>query len=1198
MPFGVLSKFGFITFGVVSVMKKSFFRSCEHRYEHGTARPLRRALTLEPLEERTLLTAAVWGGFDTTPERYVYKNEGAAGIDFQLTPDLIEIRDVNKDGADDIVTVNYAESKTLVYFQDPANRGQFGEAVESSITVGTGENQKNLLINNVMGGPVATLGYFNGDDILDLLVVSQDNDGDETLKLRLFAGGSDGKFKLTTTSDVSLNDTLSANNSQYIGFFEMVPVGTGDAAIRFSGVGISTNVTNLDVTIRCNNNLDNNKVTGVFGSTATHLTAVEAGEDLIGSTKLNDMNFLVTQNTKSENLAFKFYNLGEGGGVSSVKYSESGQNYSVSSPDWSLISSERLYYADNSKLVVAELSATNGNVTAESRLIIALSTKTNFSQNTHAAVGNLNGNDFTDLICVTGTNYTFFRGGSETGLDYEQTETVVTNPSYLASYVIGDDLVVVGAYGIWSYENCDLSSNPRPIASFPQPAVEAKFAYLGSQTEGGSDNRIDIAVLFKDTVSLFIQTDQGEFAGGSLSSGSISVQFRETIPDDTKNPIMAVGDFLGNNSDQIVVSYLDVNLVPYLAWIDPRNLLKDTTMIPKPNQSFAVSDSYAISSLAAGKFGSASAGIVYAVDKETLGDTTTGSKLYILPVADGQINSVSPISITLDGVVKPIDFSLEDINGDTFNDIVFLDAGTGALDAKLYYLLGNAIDFETTTVLVGIIDKAGDVGGLILTDLSGDEKLDAVFSLTKDDGQSKTYVALGRAPTQEDASLFDPPAYHYLLGDDFDGIDYLPESGSKLAAPAIFATDPVTESGFRNLYLVKGKTVVFLESVERVDTAGNVCFVIRGTDTDASSFALTETEIKVQTGVYGWVDEWSRFYVEIWGTPSGAGSIKEFKTEFTFTPGYFEYGDSCEAGGIGNNQFKGVAVDATKPGTISVSGYCDSDAMNVSDGKMVLLARVLMKPVGSGGISLDDLETPGVFQGFTNVETFGITADYKNQSINRSIDVQGVDKSSFDDLVICPVRYDFNDNGQIEQLDFTSFMVYFGTKPELKYQIFKTSSGENITNLDFASFATGFGLSINSVNTRFYDLTKQSDSVPSWLPQPPSGSLLPVGEGLAVETALLSAPVHPPVHGVNVPKSASDALLIELDGPVSEFLAIDSLDELAADQVTLGVPAETGDEILPLLWNPEIADDTKLDRSDDAPESDGQIATGLETALN
>ena len=1159
-------------------MKKTFFRSIKN----PSRRPSRlatRPLTLETLEDRTLL--ATWGGFETTPDSGVYKNEAAAVIDFQLTPDLIKVCDVNGDGFDDIVTVNYAESKTLVYFQDSANPSTYGDAVVSPVSVG-GEN---LLYDNSGGGVVAALGdFYNQDGVLDLLVVSQDVVGDTTLQLRLFAGDSDGGFTLMTTSGVSLNTSLGVSYSGYNGFFEMVPVGTGDAAVRFYGMaGINTS---LDVTIRCNNN-----GSGSFDSRGTKLN-VAAGENLLGSTTLDGKSFLATQDTSEG--AFKFYNLGTGGGVSTIQYYASGNNYSVSSPDWSLVSGEYLYYAwiynrvpSQSKLVAAKLSSTNGNVSAfgAGTYKVLVPNDVAFGNNTHAAVGCLNDDDFTDLICVTGTTYTFFKGESDTGLEYKQEATVVTNPSYLASYVNNGDLIVVGAYGIWSYKNCDLSSNPMQLASFSQPAIEAKFEFLGSQTEGVSDTRIDIAVLFNDTVGLFMQTADGAFASNSLSSGAVSVQFRGTVGVGTDAPMMAVGDFLGTGSAQIVVSYLDVNSVPYLAWIDPLDIQVRSDEIKIPNQTFAVDGGYAISSLAVGKFGS-NEGVVYAVDKDAFGSTATGSKFFFLNKSGGSL-ATDPTEIALAGVEKPLCVSLADINGDEINDVVFLDAGTGALDAALYYLLGTATGFAAAPVLVESIDEAGDVGGLTLADLSGDGKLDAIFSLTKADGQSKTYVALG----QTGGTLFEAPAYYYLLGDAFDGIDYLPESKSLNAAPSIFATAPVTENGFRNLYLVKGKTVVFLESAEKVDTQGNVRFVIGN---------YIEKNGVTSWVDYEWVDEWSSFYVSIWGTPAGSGaSVKEFKTEFTFEENYFEYGGSFIAGGAGDRSFT-VSVDASDSGKISVSGY-SLDGV-ASDGP-VLLARVKMTPVGLGGIGLSDLETPGVFQGFPNAESFGIAAADAEQSVNRSNGVSVTDTDSFDNLVVYPVRYDINDDGVINARDYTFFAAEFGRGASAAYPyynpasaIFDVGGSVGVNAWDYTFFATGFGYSIGLVkasNARFYDLADQGGLVPQWW-SPTPDALLPSEEGLAVNAAQSTAPSN----GLNAPNAlVRDALLIQLDGPESEFLVIDALDELAADQ-TAGESGVSGDEILPLLWNPEIDDETPTNRSDDAPESDASIATGLETALN
>lgn len=1180
-------------------MKSTFFRPFIRQADRSINRPSNRTLSVEPLEDRTLL--ATWGGFEGFPDTAVYQNDSAV-IELTSTVDLIQVSDINGDGCDDIVTVNYQNSTVSVYLQQGAsNRGYYLDAKVSAITVG-GEN---LLYDSGTGGFAATLADFNGDNIADLLVVKQDIEGSTTLTLRLFAGDSAGNFVLSKTSSVSLAAFGSTVYSDYsVSFLEMVRVGDDDVAIHAYGLIANTSVigaeVNIDTTVRYNN--DDNNI-GSFVSAGTNLGI--SGEKLIDSMTIDGCNFLVTQQSNDklpDPYSYKFYSANAE--ASPIFYYDSGgESYSIKSPVWTAISGDTLYYASDSKLVAIHLDYANGTVSRAGSKSFDISGATfgNFSQ---AVVGSLDGDAVDDLICVTGTNYAFFHGEEDTGsdiLNYEQ-KTVIANPSYLASWVGNwngseavNDLIVAGAYGMWVYAGGDLDSEPTQLAVFSQKAEQVIFGNFGS-TSGAVDSFIDVAVLFGDKVGFFVQDGNGGFASNAPTLGSFYVTFSSVPDGEAKAPMMVVGDILGKDSDQIVIYYNYSNEAgPSLAFIDPQNLAKNAGGSNVSNQSFEIDGGYTVSSLAIGKLDSSDscAALLYSVAKKG----SDAAKLFILE-SDGTTLSEEPaIELELpNDVTDPVSVALAYVNDDDKSDIVLLDRGTGALDASLCYLLQGSAVTDFTATKVGMVDEVGEVGGLILTDISGDNLLDAVFTVTKTDGKSKTFVALGRTPTEGDENtfLFKTPENYYLLGDYSGGIDFLSESEFLQSVPFLSVTEADAD-GFRSLYMVKGKTVALLTSVAVVEASGNVCFAVRGADTTASGNALSQAEILSQGGVYEWVDEWSRFYIEIWGTADAEGKITEFKTEISFNPNNFEYSGTVEAGGVGDNRFD-VSVDSSTSGRLVVTGYSDS-VTGVPTGKLVLLARVLMSPYGNGGINLDN---SGVFQG----EAFGVTASAEKQSINRSQGVkEGGVTSNFDDLILYPVRYDFNDDGRVNSNDFIDFALYYSTVPVGKYQIFDFDTNSRITSDDFIDFALGYGGSLSTTSTRFYDEIGDNGKDPTdwWQPES-SGSLtadLAPAEGAAIAPAAVSSEYSFVAQKASAENkaAAADECLICVDSPESDFLEINAIDALAAEQAER---VESGNEIppIPVVSESAVKTDGGLTEDDETDAADEPFDQELETALD
>ncbi|MBO7680228.1 MAG: hypothetical protein J6S75_11220, partial [Thermoguttaceae bacterium] len=518
----------------------------------------------------------------------------------------------------------------------------------------------------------------------------------------------------------------------------------------------------------------------------------------------------------------------------------------------------------------------------------------------------------TDLIAVSGTDYVFFKATD--GSNSFTPVSPVTQPDYFASWegdYDGDgslDLLVVGASGIWLFADSDLSAQPIQLGNLNGTAHSAIFGYFGTGTAGVKDDKIDVAVLYDGKVGIFYQGADNRFtADGVVSEGSCTVTF-ESVSSTAYTSLIASGDVLGktdtNPADQIVVGYYHTAQGSeqsglYLSVIDPLQEVGAMLVSERCVESQFAS-SHELTALWVGALCAGSdpyADVLYTVCRTG----NAASTIVVLDNTTGSVNAAEKKTISavprgqyvfLYNPYQPVSVACGDINDDGLTDIVFLSAGTGALDAAMGYVLQTGEGFSTVTYVLsasssgeaggnnhrpdegfpgdappvtlnGGIDQIGEVGGLVLGDINGDGNLDAVFTVNNA-GRSKFYWALGK----DGSSRFDLPAYTSLAGDDADGVNFQGTDGELLAAPYLLVSAADRGVGDPSIYAVKGKTVLRLDPSYEKDTEGTMTVVIRGLDGTVASQAMTVDQIKNQSAVCDWLDEWSTFYVDIWGAPS------------------------------------------------------------------------------------------------------------------------------------------------------------------------------------------------------------------------------------------------------------------------------------------------------------------------------------------
>ncbi|MBQ9127871.1 MAG: hypothetical protein IJY15_08965 [Thermoguttaceae bacterium] len=98
-------------------MKKDLFQRIFERKNLGS-KPSARRLSLEALENRELLNAD-WGGFAPEKTTEFASTSAEYSVDFsERAPNFCELTDLNADGVDELLTINYSGKTLDVYSND------------------------------------------------------------------------------------------------------------------------------------------------------------------------------------------------------------------------------------------------------------------------------------------------------------------------------------------------------------------------------------------------------------------------------------------------------------------------------------------------------------------------------------------------------------------------------------------------------------------------------------------------------------------------------------------------------------------------------------------------------------------------------------------------------------------------------------------------------------------------------------------------------------------------------------------------------------------------------------------------------------------------------------------------------------------------------------------------------------------------
>ena len=1010
----------------------------------------RRRPTAEPLEDRLLLTATGWGGFDPIPDVNVYAVEASEiDIDFGNRTDFDQIAaaDMNKDGIVDLVTLRDVESAPVVTVYLGEGDGVYARGTE--------------FVLPAAGGAAATglLADLNGDGVLEYVGAAQNTSVGTYLETAVYRYGGNA-FSKIGTSTVSLS--VYGNYSVYTVTSIRLAAVDGDLAIQlensyaFDSSGGAHSIDGLAV---CTGN-------GAGAFSNPRLVPAFTGQ-AVGSVAVGGVDYLVSLNKETRAFGFWFYNDAKTAWSSagSVGYASELGSVAVTAADASG-SALRLTGTLGGESIVAEFSlgaSTDGKVVLNASQTYKLDHV--YSAQTLLTGGDLNGDGRGDVLVIDPNRYTVLFGQADGS--YRVAETTVAQTDYLATVLLnpeGDgriEILAVGGIGVWKILLDAPDAEPTSCGLFD---ASASAAVVGDFDEDGS---VEIAVIESEGTLVAIYDEEG----GSYAKTAVVEAPTQTVGGVTVTaaPVgLTVGRFTDSAHLQILIRYAwntgdGDTFVVYDAASGRRALTLD------------LADGESAAAFAAGH-------ITSALYDDLVAVVSNGTNLSFVQWGNSsaRLNRKTAVLLGAETDFSIRQMAVADLDGRGRGDVAILDGGAGG-GARLGWLTSTGSTFSTAGLGWGErIAADGTFSELLLSDITGDGLSDAVTTRTYTDGdgvqRSTIYLAEG---TGVSAAPLDALTGYALGGEYAAGI---PFDGGSLAGPSLIScTDPITELG--DLILAKGRTAAAVYSLEG-GTGDEAFLYLPHASSSALPTSILSDVSSLGSDYYKWVDEWSSFYVEIWGCANGS-EINRFKTSLTFNTDYFAAA-SVESG-------RGYAASfSVADGVCTVTGTAERPATPAT-GKYALLARVLFTATPTGGVAIPD---SGVFTVYN--AGFGATGE----SINGSARCSRSDASALTGLNLFSVRFDSNDDGSVDVADFTLFANNYGlgtaSKPfkNAKAETFNVVSGGGLNVQDFTYFANTYGQTRAKIaDDRFYDALGIDPN--DWLA---SAALLPV-EIPAVEPA-------------------------------------------------------------------------------------------------
>ena len=921
----------------------------------------RRSLNLEALEDRHMLSVS----FDSPiVNDYVASSSGA------VNPSLVEHRllfsgDFNNDGKADILAVENSRAYTYL------NSGSKQNAFPDSGLLAT---------NGLLTIMKADVGKVTGGTSLDLLGVSVT---DNTFNFSVYGGrGNGGFYNLPTVESnwTGLSNLLTSRG-----------VTVPPAGSLYSALG------NIFL-------VENNGSLDLICTVAYYVARADSSLYEFGT-----INLLFANNGKGEFVtAPNVISTGNTGMIAAGDLTGNGRPDYVTRNDQNADKLD-IYLNNGTKITTDALGKEIGEV-------VVAKCHTGNRMEIIAAVKDANGNNSLCVLTVNGTTVSksalysvdivpinivagdfdndgmidiFISDGSihqallgQSNGTFKTEKAVVANADFMAVYsadFTGDgtiDVLAVGKRFAWLIPG-DSSKSPSVVVDFATYNLTPKDIAFGDFNGNG---KIDFAVLNHAGNEVHVFNQSSTTVSTPLftkAATPLSASFGKQL---------LVGNFDNAHGDDIVIYGVDETgiaspvLQTYLSTTSGFSAVK-TTPLP---------DTY---------------------DLLTVGDATNNGYLDIVAIWNGNIgtrtaqvsyyqvlenNSANPGSFT----AKPrVTFGTQstyvtaaaigDMNGDNRNDLVLLDAA------------GKSVLILPQSPSPGVFWTNANMKSYLVTGLSVDNAAFSQLAIADFNLNGVNDVLVGMWTTSGDLTfrvLENDPANKGTFKSDtnitYMQNDFIGTNASGLALHVGLLDD----NGTPDLVFVGGNTVKRFHNTDKSGSEiGTVMLVFRDYN---SNNELT------------YIDEWSTFYVEIWGnTGTSAAGIKNFETVITFDTRFFEvrFDEIAWGTNISGNFTKGT-------GQITLNGTVSGTQGNNTN---VLLGYVAFRPSSdTRSIALDFSNGPKPMENGFAVQ--------KN-TITSTTNVTGQSKYVMPKQIpLFPVIYDNNGDGRIDAQDYTRFLQVYG----------------------------------------------------------------------------------------------------------------------------------------------------------------------------
>lgn len=1104
-----------------------------------------RPLHLEHLEDRRLLSVS-WAGFSPLiPDSYQIPSTNA--FNFVSTPEMLQIADVNNDGKNDIIAVDFAD---VLGTKDTITVYLNGSETEPVKTV-----FENSGFGNSDSGIAMTFIDFDGrGGVDDLIVIKRPeiiSKGEIKLSWQVYlkdqityeyTKGSSGNITLLSSDTEKAVTGVTArwapNSKALIVQSDIIDISFQNGSKILSKFSFDSE----------NNNLTGTNITTSYSSDLLNVVSFYNGS--------NYTDYVVGVGDESDAYKLTFHDVSNGSPNTTWNFSDTNlASFEVHFLSEASVSENKtlIYFGgvqnSTSYITIAELSVNSSN-----RIVVGTSLKTEISDftisnSTAAAVGDLDGDldgdDLPDLVLsgskvviLTGVN-----GGSTSSLPVDSFEplTIVPSPQILSSTIVDlvgkdgsansdgvNDLLLVGTNSAWIYYKD--SADKAQWKEIPlntgnnSPFTKAVFADIDG------DKKLDIVITDSIGAYVFIQSEDLQFCPNYTLSGWVyndnGLTSQSTVIHD-----IAVGNFFPVQEKTIAILFTAADQKQYINIYDESQTNNIQTI--KLNDF----DSRTLTTLTAGK--------LYGSDYDDLiiGPYREGSKASILIAK----NTGGSFNITKQQIISSgassgdsISFQIDDIDRDGTNELLYLYSSSGSNNSKLGYLKRNGEQFTDTLISSGI-ESGSVLSGLWFGYVNQDAYKDIVCTATSSSG-TKILTWLGTENSYSRV-LVDPETNINLETQTL-------QSGLTAFESSVVSAGRYIDGNYSNDIVIAwgDKIYMWRNSAASSGASGEITVLCQSLNLDLDpGISFNDAKNAART----WIDEWSNFYLDLWGKNNGGGAIESFTIKIHYNRQYFVVveEDVSDPSSI----YTITKVIDADTGTITVSGTLGNGQTAVGNSENALLARVRFKPADGAGVSLTD---------FTTLEAVSDNGFHINSDeclindlglINGQNNVEKADaKINSESLKLYPVIYDLKEDGIIGVSDFGIFIGAFGKRVENTDDKLADFNGDGIIGVtDFGLFTKVFGSAKNSTSDSLYD--------PVWMDKRLNNTGASELPSLMENGDTINEEIVPESEPLDADLILAESILPEID--YTDYIILLLEEDSKKDQILFGEEGENYDPI-------------------------------------